>query len=102
MRIKRFFLFAGGAIAGAALFASCGEKEQIGGEDDPKNPDSEVVLKDGQVVEHTFVRKAAAITVGTYSMSLPRIITIDGPFAFAIRDDISRTHLFMGRVNSID
>lgn len=60
MRIKRFFLFAGSAIAGAALFASCGEKEQIGGEDDPKNPDSEVVLKDGQVVEHTFVRKAAA------------------------------------------
>ncbi len=60
MRIKRFFLFAGAAIAGAALFASCGEKEQIGGEDDPKNPDSEVVLKDGQVVEHTFVRKAAA------------------------------------------
>lgn len=42
------------------MFASCGEKEQIGGEDDPKNPDSEVVLKDGQVVEHTFVRKAAA------------------------------------------
>lgn len=49
---------------------------------------------------------AAAVTVIGISfesvvMPQPRVIKIDRPFAFVIRDDLTGVHLFTGRVNQL-
>ena len=54
------------------------------------------------VMEKGVEAAVATSAVGTWSLSMPVNVTIDRPFIFAIRDNVSDSFLFMGRVNSIN
>ena len=54
------------------------------------------------VMEKGVEAAVATSAVGTWSLSMPINVTIDRPFIFAIRDNVSGSFMFMGRVNSID
>lgn len=54
------------------------------------------------VMEKGVEAAVATTAVGTWSLSMPINITIDRPFIFAIRDNVSGSFMFMGRVNSIN
>ena len=56
MSTNRLILFAGTAIAVVSLFVSCNDQEKIPDEGNPQVPNTEVVLKDGEVREHDFTR----------------------------------------------